>query len=141
MTEITVDEANLIPMFVYGTLRPDWYNNRLLEWDTEKVERGATISGRMYWAFSEGSYPVVNVEQEGTITGDIVYVWEDSTGFNWACRMEIGAGYEPREVTATLPDGTEEQVLVWHYPRTPRGDHIPGGDWDKAMIASGRPRQ
>lgn len=119
-----------IPMFVYGTLRPHGRGSQSWGYTDEPINRHATISGKMWFSYGDHGYPVVKVDQEGTIVGDIIYYDPTSAIYHHVCDVETGAGYKIVEAKATCLDGSEETVMVWHYKRdTRRLTPIPSGDW------------
>jgi gamma-glutamylcyclotransferase (GGCT)/AIG2-like uncharacterized protein YtfP len=62
---MTTDHRNnplIMPMFVYGTLLPGHYNHELVEDDYVHVDQGVVIAGQLFWAHTEGSYPVAKVD-------------------------------------------------------------------------------
>lgn len=120
----------MIPVFVYGTLRPGDYNHSRHGLDEDNVVRGVTAPGALYHVSSSyKAYPCAKFDQCGTIIGDILFFEEGSRDLERIDRMEEGAGYEIREVIVTLPDGSQMKCQAYHYVRDPRGPRIESGDW------------
>jgi gamma-glutamylcyclotransferase (GGCT)/AIG2-like uncharacterized protein YtfP len=119
-------------VFVYGTLRKGHGNGIAFFGGADRVVEGATTQGRLYYAFPGfKGYPVCVFTEEGTVTGDVFYFEnKNDPGLVDAYRMEVNAGYTPTEVQVTLPGGSVETCLVFHWGRDVKGDHIPSGDWN-----------
>ena len=122
----------MIPVFVYGTLRPGDYNHGRWGLAEDNVMRGVTAPGALYHVSPWSRvYPCAKFDEEGTITGDILFFEEGSDHLAGIDRMEIGAGYEVREGVVTLPDGKEMKCQAYHYVRKAPGPRIESGDWFK----------
>lgn len=94
----------------------------------------ATASGTL---LDYGPFPYADFDGPGTIHGQILTMDENSVMFYHVCRVERGAGYEARYVTATLPDGTEVKCLGWHIAPAMRRicmSAIASGDWNAREI-------
>lgn len=121
---------HLISCFVYGTLRPNAWNDR---GGYEDIIPNCTIEGKIYFVSEFGSYPVAKLDQSGTITGDVLTFRHNSPSWKSIDRMERGAGYALWDVVAHDPiRGTEIKCSAWHYLGKPRGKLIADGDWVKA---------
>lgn len=125
-------------LFVYGTLQPGFGNYRLLSqcalWGVP-----ATTSGTVHWVQGRGGYPVAKLDEEGTIQGTLLCIKgskpEDDEGMLSAHLMELGAGYEARQIEVAITGGHPQTgqptvtALAYHYPHKPRGAKIESGDW------------
>jgi len=122
-------------LFVYGTLRVGEGNYPLLRGAVERYEEDATIQGDLFFVSGPGSYPVADLDGKETITGDVLWVHPKHEGVQRADAMERGAGYEVREVKATLPGGETILVTAYHYLNRwdRRGEQIKDGDWRRAV--------
>lgn len=140
MDRITVSEMehsdstkDLVPVFVYGTLRLG-HNN--FSWAQDAVVYAltdCTAEGTIYFVSPGGGYPVAKFDEVGTIIGDVLWFDPKHPEYNAVVQMEINAGYELRSITITHPDGTKMQCLTFHYLRKPGGPRIEDGDWAKAV--------
>lgn len=113
-------------VFVYGTLRPRGALHSSWARGTEIVAQGATAPGALYHVSPHKSYPVAKFDEEGTIIGDILDFdeedWEEVRG------MEVGAGYEVREIEA-VADNVTYSCVAFQYRHDPRGPKITTGDY------------
>lgn len=144
-----IDTAGLIPMFFYGSLRPNPDDSWGMTGD-EPIIRNAYISGRLWFVSGGWGYPVAKLDRLGRIIGDIVFYEPNSALYHRICDVETGAGYEMREVEATYISTEEEidnfiatgefqriTVNAWHWngdvrKRTP----VPDNDWLRASNRS-----
>lgn len=122
----------LVPMFVYGTLRIGEGNYQWAGMDVVDELRNVTVPGDLYYFRQGAAFPVANLDGGGIIKGDVLYYELDSECLQDVVQMEVGAGYELRETTATHPDGTTFFVVAWHYPWELTGPKIDDGDWIRA---------
>ena len=132
-----------VHVFTYGTLRPGHYNARLFDGCVLSAET-ATVEGFKLYANQGGSYPYLVADDTATtpVTGTLYLLDADATtGFIRAHHMELGAGYDFREVVVTVAeDGREVDALVWDWRRPEwLGEFIPSGDWE-VFEKSARPR-
>lgn len=120
------DDDGLLLGFVYGTLRPGFGNHKWFADCIVKDIGEGTVPGKLY----ANGIPFLDADGEGQVRGN-VFVYDPSHDtFVGLAAMEIGAGYEWRATTATLDDGTELQVGVWHNPyASERGDIVESGDY------------
>lgn len=127
-----------IPVFVYGTLRPGDYNHDRFPGGVVQIINDCSASGRLYHAFKDHrGYPGAHFDEEGTIVGDILVYDDESRAFQSVVSMELGAGYEVRQIKVNTPNGVIE-AIGFHYLQ-PHGDLIESGDWfaDDAYPAHG----
>lgn len=132
---------NLVPMFVYGTLRPNTIRSRdgsesSWGWNgTDKVIRNVTINGNLWYISGEGSFPVAKLDTDGTIIGDVIMYDRTSGLYHHVCDVEYGAGYDMIEVEATLSDGSTQMVMAWHWEgNVSKRRPVPGNDWVRAQM-------
>lgn len=132
--EATPDQlGDLVPVFVYGTLRVGQGNFR---WACEAVRsyiRDCTAEGRIYFVHDRWGYPVAKLDETGTILGDVLWMDNRHPTYDEVYRMEISAGYEIRTVPVQTPDG-ELKCLAFHYIDKPRGVWIESGDWARESM-------
>lgn len=132
--EATPDQmGDLIPVFVYGTLRVGHGNH---SWAIEAVRHyvtDVTAEGAIYFVGPYGGYPVAKFDEPGTILGDILWMDAGHPTYREVVRMEIGAGYELRTVAVSTDEG-EVKCQAFHYIRRPGGPQIPSGDWSTAEL-------
>ncbi len=122
----------LIPMFVYGTLRPGRYN---AWYSAERIDRNCTTNGQIFFVSELGGFPVAKLDAEGTIIGDVIWLEEGGEDHVSIDRMERGAGYEMRSIQVCTPEGRTFEAYAWHYKYEPMGPLIEDGDWVKASEA------
>jgi gamma-glutamylcyclotransferase (GGCT)/AIG2-like uncharacterized protein YtfP len=133
------DDAGVVLLFVYGTLRPAASASagvrRLAE--RARVLGAATVPGRLY---DLGRYPAARLDEaaSGVVRGDLLALPADALpaidayeGFDPAapsrglfrrerCRAQLVAGPPPVE--------REAWVYVWNGDAPP-GPLVPGGEW------------
>lgn len=141
-----IDTAGLVPMFFYGTLRPNPGPSWGMTGD-EPVIKDAYIDGKLWFVSLDGSYPVAKLDRSGRVQGDIVFYEPSSPMYQRVCDVESGAGYEMREVDATYIEGDEDiddfieggrfpsmKVNAWHYLRSVEALRpVPGNNWLRAV--------
>lgn len=136
-TDIPVeDDDELVPVFVYGTLR---YGEGNYSWCQDAVRyvlRNCATEGRIYWVYGTQGYPVAKLDEDGKIKGDILWFEKDHPDYRDVVRMELGAGYEIRNVRVECEGGEHRDCLAFHYIGKPNGRLISSGDWVAA--SSGR---
>lgn len=129
-TESFKDSEDLVPVFVYGTLR---YGEGNFHWCADAVkavEKDCTASGAIYFAWTgKSTYPVARFDERGTILGDILWFDRYDPLYDRVVEMEQGAGYISVPVKVTAPDGAVYVCDAFHYCRTPQGEKITSGDW------------
>lgn len=140
MSVLTINEqehsdnlSDLIPVFVYGTLRVGHGN---FTWAADAVVYvlpDCTAEGRIYFVHHGGGYPVAKFDEVGTILGDILWFDPKHPEYESVVSMEIGAGYELRQVSVTTPEGDTMDCQTFHYRHKPGGPRIEDGDWAKAV--------
>lgn len=121
----------LIPLFAYGTLRADQGN---YSWTSDCVIRtdlNCTTTGRIYFVSTRMGYPVAKLDEDGTIFGDVLWCDPDHKSYDDIMRMELGAGYEVREIDAYTTECNLIECIAFHYRYDPWGDLIASGDWVK----------
>lgn len=134
-------ETTLIPVFVYGSLRPrangatGMISNAAMAGPWEAYADG----GLFYHGC--GAYPVMDCEGDGKVRGDMYLVDENHPSWQWLANMETDAGYEMRwhDVLALQSDGelAETKAVVFDWPHGTDGlTPVPDGDW---LTAEWRP--
>jgi gamma-glutamylcyclotransferase (GGCT)/AIG2-like uncharacterized protein YtfP len=123
----------VIKAFVYGTLRIGEYNYRWASGDVVEEIPNVLTTGELYFAGDGPSYPVAKLDTPGQIIGDILVYPDDSQDWLQICRMELGAGYELREIEVTTESGDKIAAVAWHFLHHPRGPKIASGDWSQAV--------
>lgn len=116
-------------LFAYGTLRDQAHP---FTSEAERVADGCWARGQMYHVLGGSTqqpiYPVVDFDEPGTVVGTLLIV--DGAALSWIHAMELGAGYEAREVEVTVPGSSQTALAVaYHYPDSRRGAMVPHGDW------------
>ncbi len=122
-------------IFVYGTLRPGEYNDRGFCGLAKEIKRGTT-TGKMFNRRGRTPvFPVVDFDGEGTIIGDLLIdMPERHQEVRAVHRMEIGAGYELREIKVDC-DGETYSAIAYHWDfsadryNSTVGIQIEDGDW------------
>lgn len=119
-------------IFVYGTLRPG-EGNYWIESAVEDLEERCTARGTMRFVFHTGGYPVVDFDlTEHTIVGTLLWMDDETRHFRDMMEMELGAGYQEREIEVTRADGSKVTATAFHYPRIERcGELVPFQDWKR----------
>lgn len=132
-------------VFVYGTLRPGWYNFDLLQPAVvAQVEADCSIEGQLFHVLGgyadHPMFPVANLDLPGRIRGCLLVVETEVWTWDIVHRMELDAGYTEREVqvadesTSVRTTGErgfrhpEVTALAFHYPHR-TGARIESGDW------------
>jgi gamma-glutamylcyclotransferase (GGCT)/AIG2-like uncharacterized protein YtfP len=138
---LTISKTEPTAYFVYGTLRDEagaWGRPGYVE----PPVTGCTAKGTLYnYGYA---YPYADCDGDGEIKGDIITV--DPEMARHIARVEMGAGYEAREVTVTLPSGESRVVIGWHITDTTKArmlrygqiEVIPSGDWLACIAEEGR---
>lgn len=123
----------LVPVFVYGTLRigeGNWL------WARSAVRHEVSdvrASGRLYFVSGQWGFPVAKLDEAGIIVGDVLWFDPAHPAYDDVMEMEIGAGYECREIEVTTSDDSERiDCIAFHYQGLPRGELIKDGDWKAA---------
>lgn len=137
--------SNLLPVFVYGTLRNSLGNyERILRGNTVHEEPATLVGATMLDA---GGFPFVITEGEGTIIGEVMYLDPTNADFTMRCldRLEGYRGpglpgnmYDRLEVTVMSEDGIP--LTAYAYITAPGFRHhtrgmavIESGDWKDAL--------
>jgi gamma-glutamylcyclotransferase (GGCT)/AIG2-like uncharacterized protein YtfP len=115
-------------VFVYGTLRPgcsEWARGGYV---ADPVP--ATAKGTLY---DYGPFPYCDFNGTDIIVGALLTLDDDTADHVY--RVEVGAGYIPRQVQVTLADGAMLTATAYDIPAINKqmfADHypvIPSGDW------------
>ncbi|MFA7536830.1 MAG: gamma-glutamylcyclotransferase family protein [Desulfuromonadales bacterium] len=127
----------LLPVFVYGTLRPGGKNYpRYLQGTTAREEE-ATVAGELYFV-ADGGYPYLS-PGEGTVRGELMEILP-SLYRRTLRRLDALEDYDPtdeagslylrRRATVRTAQGEcrEAWVYYWNCP-TICGEKIPDGDF------------
>lgn len=124
-------DSNLMPLFVYGTLRPGQKLSRLIE-DATAFSIPARAIGNLYHVpygtDEKPVYPVAFFGEEGWIYGDILFVDPDSEEFRYVHHMETSSGYRAEEVLVLADNGYPYQATAYEYTLA-RGALIESGNW------------
>lgn len=127
--------SELVPVFVYGTLREGQGN---WQWAKEAVRHSdlnVRTSGRIYFCSGRTGFPVAKLDEAGSIVGDVLWFDPDHPTFDDVVQMEVGAGYECRDIEVITSESETIECMAFHYAWRPRGDLIPDGDWVRAFAA------
>ncbi|GAA2801875.1 gamma-glutamylcyclotransferase family protein [Streptomyces showdoensis] len=122
--------ADVLPFFVYGTLRPGAYNHDRFLLGRTGAEEDAVLPGAL---LHDGpGYPFA-VPGEGRVAGALLTAAPGRYGELLAVldRLEEPAGYE-RVVREVVRSGDGAHLAAWVYlaaPGAPLGPVIAGGDW------------
>ena len=110
-------------VFVYGTLREDQSNHKLLG-DADCYGTGRTRDN--YAMYIAGRYPyVISTEARYPIVGELYAVDDDTLA--QLDKMEGHPRYYNRREVAVDVEGIE--YLAWMYFRDPQGTLLPTGDY------------
>ena len=133
-------------LFVYGSLRPGHYNFQRLFAGGVIGVRPAQSTGRLYHYMGSTRqmpmFPVACFDEPGTIAGDLIQL--DSIDHQFEIEqvrwMELGAGYEERQINVALENSHEVEAYAYHWPHgsAHRGEWIPSGDWTLEYAAYAR---
>lgn len=99
------------------------------------VTKDCTTEGRVYFVSGSQGYPVAKFDEEGRITGDILWCDPSHPDYEATVNMETHAGYVLQEIEVLTDDGVQES-FGFHYRGTPRGALIQSGDWAKEYAES-----
>ena len=127
----TDTEVKTLTLFAYGTLRTD---ERLHDWVRDeiitKLGTGVIRGARLYYAKEHKGYPYLvfspNVATDQAV-GELFEVPINDRIIDMF-NMEMNAGYTVADAIATMPDGTEQPVVVcaWSHEH---GEEVPNNDW------------
>jgi gamma-glutamylcyclotransferase (GGCT)/AIG2-like uncharacterized protein YtfP len=89
-----------------------------------------------------GAFPYAdfNADTDTVIHGQVLTMDEDHPGYRSMCAVEIGAGYESREVVAQLSTGQAVVCIGWQIEdRTKRWldgrlRPVRHGDWSQCVV-------
>lgn len=116
-------------VFVYGTLKEGFGNNRLLRGRAEKV-RDDTLSG--YKMYSMGAFPFIvpTGNEEDVVNGEVWYV-PDEHEEEVEASLDMLEGYPNFYNKHTVyPDGGHEYVDVYFMDTALKGyPQVPSGNW------------
>lgn len=131
-------DENLIPVFVYGTLRPGQGNYGIIAPAVREIVPHCIAVGEIgfpYPTHGRVTYPAANFTRDGRIIGDALIVDHTDDAFWAADRLETGAGYTrgvaPVRFVAAGEGSlvlSEMLALAWSWPDRPH-EHIVSGDW------------
>lgn len=117
-------DTNILPVFVYGTLRAGLGNYENILRGNTVHEAPATLSGATM--LDAGGFPFVIREGEGTIIGEVMFLDEDYLDYTMGRldRLEGFRGpgvqgnmYEREQAQVALTDGST--VTAWVYITSP----------------------
>lgn len=131
--EHTDNLSDLVPVFVYGTLRVGHGN---FSWASDAVVYAlidCTAEGRIYFVTQDRGYPVAKFDETGTILGDVLWFDPKHPDYESVVQMEVNAGYELRPISVKTPQDGSMECQTFHYVHRPRGQRIMDGDWAKAV--------
>ncbi len=121
-------------LFMYGTLRVGHWNHPMLSEGVISSYMNVTTEGKLYYAKyrdMQAGFPCARFDHDGIIVGDLLVVDAEHEGVQDTHRMEIGAGYVPRDIVINLEDGTPMPAVGWQWKREELGKHIVTGDWER----------
>ena len=137
--------TDLLPVFVYGTLRNSLGNyNNILRGNTVHEEPATLVGATMLDA---GGFPFVTTEGEGTIIGEVMYL-DPANADHTMARLDRLEGYrgprvpgnmyEREEVTVLSADGIPFTAYAYitatgFRRHTNRMPVIESGDWKDAI--------
>ncbi|MFZ5852272.1 MAG: gamma-glutamylcyclotransferase family protein [Actinomycetota bacterium] len=128
--------SHLVPVFVYGTLRPGERLHHLLAADVEGwLPDVAVADHALHFERSFGVYPVMVPAPGATTRGDLLVV-RDGWHLRRVVAMETGSGYTA-EVLPVLTGDRPVKALCFVYSGTP-GRPVPGGDWRRRLGSHNR---
>lgn len=126
-------EPSIQPLFVYGTLRP---NFPLHGWISEAVKESkpATLQGFAMHVPSHGAYPVIVRSKGDRVVGDLLLV-ESGDALYATIQMELHAGYGLERVICTLTEtGAHMMCVAFVWPQLEYGfKKVPSGNWANAV--------
>jgi gamma-glutamylcyclotransferase (GGCT)/AIG2-like uncharacterized protein YtfP len=122
----------VIPLFVYGTLRPGFRLWSLIA-PAVCVAEPAFAAGALYHLPGRSDrdpvYPLADFHQEGWISGDVLWVDPTMKEYEYVEEMELSSGYT-KAVIPIMCDSHEEPVIGYgfHYWGV-KGPKIEEGEW------------
>lgn len=136
--------TDLLPVFVYGTLRNGLGNYERILLGNTVDERPASL--RHATMLDAGGFPFVIAEGEGTVVGEVMYLDPENADYTMARldRLEGYRGpglpgnmYERERVTVRFDDGTETTAFAYITAKGFRRHTrdmpiIASGDWKRA---------
>lgn len=112
--------TNLLPVFVYGTLRNSLHNYDAILRGNTVDERPASL--RHATMLDAGGFPFVIAEGEGTVVGEVMYL-DPATATYVMARLDRLEGYrgennpgnmyDRKQVTVRFDDGTETTAFAY----------------------------
>ena len=128
-------EQQVIPCFVYGSLRTGLYNHVMAVDSMVGPALPAVVHGFELYANKSDTYPYLAQAGEGDVKGEVLLL-VFGRDFERIRAMEEGAGYDTRAIKADVefPDGETKtiDVVAWvHDDRLAnrRGTKVEDGDW------------
>lgn len=130
-------KGEVLPIFVYGTLRRGEKNYRRYLQGRTLSERPARVRGKLFFV-RDGGYPYLEAS-EGEVIGEVMELapplYEETLAAideleEYDPTEEQGSVYLRRSVEVLLEDGRTLRAWVyfWNDP-TIRGEPVPGGDF------------
>jgi len=123
-----------VTIFVYGSLKLGFYNNRGWEmYKHGKFKGCGYVTGFSLWDY--GSYPGItkDLENNSKVFGEVWEVPHDL--FTGLDRMETGAMYQQDAVTVDRIDGTKTKAILW-FSQSKSDTKIENGFWNKKPCSS-----
>ncbi|MEU3661740.1 gamma-glutamylcyclotransferase family protein [Streptomyces sp. NPDC032940] len=139
---MTLVDAEHLPFFVYGTLRPGGPNHARFLTGRTRAEEPARLTGAVLYAGP--GYPYAVEAPDGTVRGDLVTPRPEAYDDLLAAldRLEEYTPGDPRNLydrvaRHVVPDAAGTPVRAWVYVAAPpvaarlraRGTAIGSGDW------------
>ena len=130
-----------VNLFVYGTLMPSGHNDHFGLAESAKEHHEAIAFGEMYNRSGvHPVYPVVNFDGANEILGVVMTgIPVNSEALQSAHSMEVGAGYEVRNIKVTTASGEVLEAIAYHFDTSDEygirkvGVRIDSGSWYEFM--------
>lgn len=110
-------------VFVYGTLKSGYGNNRLLDGQTF-LESSFLNGYKMFYSGGVGSFPCIIPDKDSVIRGE---VWDIGEDMDCLQRLDWLEGH-PRMYKRTTefhPYHNDLEVYVWNYPMNDKYVEVP----------------
>lgn len=120
-----------IPLFVYGTLRPEHRLHDMLARDVITHKPAELHGARMYVPEGYWFPIIVNTENHDDVVYGDLLLMRDGDAMREVIKMELGAGYRMK-ASYVWCEGLMLRATCFVYPKVPENStQIISGDWSE----------